>query len=147
MRTGRLLNYNASLQYASAPAQLICFPTTLPQLPILIRRLFSIATLLLATCLSSTSWAEDAKPLNVLLITGVCRHDYRFQAEAIQKVFKDAEVEVNWKIVNEGGNGTDAEIEFYKDPQWAKGFDVVIHNECFADTTKAKYIRSRPYIG
>lgn len=46
-----------------------------------------------------------------------------------------------WKIVREGGTGTRAEISLYDDPNWAKGFDVVVHNECFADTTNHTYIR------
>ena len=41
----------------------------------------------------------------------------------------------------EGGNGTRAELSLYDNPDWAKGFDVVVHNECFADTTNAAYIR------
>jgi hypothetical protein len=41
----------------------------------------------------------------------------------------------------EGGNGTRAEISLYDNPDWAKGFDVVVHNECFADTTNQVYLR------
>ncbi len=85
--------------------------------------------------------AQSSKPLRLLLITGGCCHDYRYQAEAMQRAFKDAEVNAEWKIVHEGGNGTHAEIELYNDPNWAKGFDVVIHNECFADTKNPEYIR------
>jgi uncharacterized protein len=83
----------------------------------------------------------DGKPVRILLVTGGCCHDYRFQAEAMQKAMKDAGVAAEWKIVNEGGSGTDAQIDLYNDPKWADGFDVVIHNECFADTKDADYIR------
>jgi uncharacterized protein len=48
---------------------------------------------------------------------------------------------VEWKIVSDGGKGTKAEIPLYDDPNWAKGFDVVVHNECFADTTNTTYIQ------
>lgn len=49
---------------------------------------------------------------------------------------------VEWKVVMEGGNGTQAKIDLYKNPDWAKPFDVVIHNECFADTDDPEYIRA-----
>src|SRR6185295_19063428 len=45
------------------------------------------------------------------------------------------------KIVQEGGSGTKAMLPLYDDPNWAKGFDVIVHNECFADTTDTNYIR------
>ncbi len=85
--------------------------------------------------------SDTTKPLRLLLITGGCCHDYRYQAEAMQKAFKDAGVKADWKIVHEGGNGTHAQIALYDNPEWAKGFDVVIHNECFADTKDTDYIR------
>jgi uncharacterized protein len=98
-----------------------------------------VAGLLLATNFASLPAAEQ-KPLRALLITGGCCHNYPFQAQQLTNaVAKLAAVE--WTIVNEGGNGTKAEIPLYDNPDWAKGFDVVVHNECFADTTNAAYIR------
>ncbi|MEO1615111.1 MAG: ThuA domain-containing protein [Planctomycetota bacterium] len=94
---------------------------------------------LLAGPLSSVSAAE---PLRILLITSGCCHDYDYQTKTLQLAFKDAGVETDWTVVNEGGKGTDAEIDFYKDESWAEGFDVCIHNECFAKTSNADYIRS-----
>lgn len=85
--------------------------------------------------------AQAAEPLKVLLITGGCCHDYVYQTQEIQAAFKEHKVEVEWKVVNEGGKGTKAEIDMYNNPDWAKGYDVVIHNECFADTTSEEYIR------
>ena len=46
-----------------------------------------------------------------------------------------------WTIVNDGGSGTKAQIKLYDDPNWAKAYDVVVHNECFADTSDLDYIR------
>ncbi len=83
----------------------------------------------------------SAEPVKILLITGGCCHDYAYQATAIQDSFKEQAVEVEWKIVNEGGTGTEAEIDLYNDPKWAAGYDVVIHNECFANTKSEEYIR------
>ena len=86
--------------------------------------------------------ADEAKPLKVLLITGGCCHDYPFQTMSLQKAAKARKLNVDWTIVDQGGSGTDAQIDFYKNANWAKGFDVVIHNECFAKTTDEDYIKS-----
>lgn len=83
---------------------------------------------------------EDPKPIRALLITGGCCHNYKFQSEALTKgIEKHAPVE--WTVVNEGGNGTRAQIDLYNNPDWASPYDVVVHNECFADTTDPEYIQ------
>src|SRR5436190_11165601 len=85
--------------------------------------------------------AEAGKPIRALLITGGCCHNYTLQSRQLTNaVGKLAAVE--WTVVNEGGNGTKAQIPLYSNPDWAKGFDVVVHNECFADTTDHEYVRS-----
>lgn len=99
--------------------------------------------LLLAASLTSLAAADDAssKPIRALIITGGCCHDYEFQTKAIKQAAADRDVNVKWTVVNDGGNGTDAQIDLYNDANWAEGFDVVIHNECFANTTDTDYIR------
>ena len=101
---------------------------------------FLIATLLLG----SASAGDDPKdrPIRALLITGGCCHDYPFQARQLIQAAKKRDLDVDWTIVNEGGRGTSAQIDLYKDPNWATGYDVIVHNECFASTTDADYIRS-----
>jgi uncharacterized protein len=80
-------------------------------------------------------------PIKAMIVTGGCCHDYRFQSEAIMKAFQESNVNVEWTVIHQGGTGTEAEIDLYDDPKWADGFDVVIHNECFANTKNADYIR------
>jgi type 1 glutamine amidotransferase len=83
---------------------------------------------------------SSKKPLRALLITGGCCHNYSLQSQQLTNaVAKLAKVE--WKIVNEGGTGTKAMLSLYDDADWAKNYDVVVHNECFADTTDTNYIR------
>lgn len=79
--------------------------------------------------------------LNVLLITGGCYHDYDFQTKQLKAAFRREKVDVSWKVVTVGCVGTKHQIDLYDDPKWAEGFDVVIHNECFADTSDPEYIR------
>jgi type 1 glutamine amidotransferase len=106
------------------------------------KTVFTFTFLLLAT-LSPFVAAEDASstPIQALIITGGCCHDYDFQTKAIKQAATDRNVKVDWTVVKDGGNGTDAQIDLYDNPNWAKGFDVVIHNECFANTMDPDYIR------
>ena len=84
--------------------------------------------------------ARSGKPLRILLITGGCCHNYAFQSQALTNAVARLAV-AEWTVVNEGGNGTKAQIPLYDDPNWAKGYDLVVHNECFADTQDHDYIR------
>jgi len=85
---------------------------------------------------------EAAAPIKALLVTGGCCHDYPFQTRQYMQAAKDRGVDVEWTVVMDGGTGTSAEIDLYKDPDWAEGYDVVVHNECFANTANPDYIRS-----
>jgi len=89
----------------------------------------------------SDDQADAAKKIRVLLVTGGCCHDYAFQTKAMQLAASKRGLRVEWTVVNEGGKGTKAKIGLYDKPGWAKGFDVVVHNECFANTTDEAYIR------
>src|SRR5215213_6610797 len=87
------------------------------------------------------SKGSSKAPLRVLLVTGGCCHNYKLQSEMLTNaVGRMSSTGAEWKIVDEGGSGTRAQISLYDDPNWAKGFDVVIHNECFADTADTNYI-------
>ncbi len=82
----------------------------------------------------------EGKPIKALLVTGGCCHDYKFQTKALTMA-SEARAPIEWTIVNKGGRGTHAEIDLYDDPNWAKPYDVVVHNECFAKTKNPDYIR------
>ena len=111
------------------------------------RFFFSIVFLLVAAAQApAQSQASGAAETNeesikILLITSGCCHDYDFQTKAMQLALKKHGVAANWDIVNEGGKGTSAQIDLYNDNNWAEGYDLVIHNECFANTTDTDYIK------
>jgi uncharacterized protein len=48
---------------------------------------------------------------------------------------------VTWTIVQGGKERTD-QLDLYKKPDWAKGFDVVLHNECFGHVVDVPYVES-----
>lgn len=82
----------------------------------------------------------SGKKLKALIITGGCCHNYPFQSTAMTTAI-EKQVNVEFTVINEGGKGTRAQIPFYDDPKWAEPYDVIIHNECFADTVDPDYIR------
>jgi uncharacterized protein len=85
--------------------------------------------------------AQEVKPIKALLITGGPYHDYQAQKVALAEgISKRTNVE--WTIYHEGDKGgTKYKLPIYEKEDWAKGFDVVIHNECFADVTDQAFIR------
>lgn len=105
-----------------------------------ILRALSIAGLMAAAASSFAADAKSGKPLRALLVTGGCCHNYPLQSAALTNAVAKL-ASVQWTVVNEGGSGTKAMIALYDKPDWANGYDVVVHNECFADTTDPGYIR------
>ena len=75
--------------------------------------------------------AEPPRPLRALLITGGCCHDYDRQKLILTRGL-NARVNIEWTVVHQGGTTTDTKIPVYADDNWAEGFDIVVHNECFA---------------
>lgn len=72
------------------------------------------------------------RPVRALLICGGCCHDYDSQKNLLAKGLAErAWIDVT--VVHQGGSATNAKIPFYEQADWAKGFDVVLHDECFAD--------------
>ena len=86
--------------------------------------------------------ADAPRPLRALYVTGGCCHDYNAEKRIITEGVS-ARAPVEWTIVQEGGSGTkrkDIEKSLYQNPDWAKGFDVVMHNECFADDADLDFV-------
>ena len=111
---------------------------TLRKLLLSLLLMVSIINIVIAQT-TSDDVLKPKKQLKILLVTGGCCHNYTFQTQAIKDAvnkYKQAE----WTVVNEGGNGTSATISLYDNPNWAKGYNVVVHNECFADTKDPAYI-------
>lgn len=110
-------------------------------------RIYLLILSLLLVGLGLAQTAEESKkklaggnPLQVLLITGGCCHNYLFQSLALTTGV-EKRVNAEFTVVNEGGTGTRGKIDLYNNPDWAKPYDVVVHNECFAATDDPEYIR------
>ena len=102
---------------------------------------------LIATLLATPAIAADAvKPLRVLMVTGGCCHDYESQ----KKILSDgisARANVEWTIVHEGKERTDR-VSIYAKANWAEGFDIVLHNECYGAIEDVPYVEriARPHF-
>jgi type 1 glutamine amidotransferase len=90
--------------------------------------------------LGSTFASRAAEPLRALLITGGCCHDYEAQKKTLTEGI-GARANVTWTIVHEGDNDARThEFSIYKKSDWAKGFDVVVHNECSGQVTNIAWV-------
>ena len=111
---------------------------TVPVIQSSIRTMRTTTTLLLTSFLALLSFtlpvsaADTPKPLKVLLVTGGCCHDYAKQKDILKKgieVRANAQVD----IIYVADDSTRPRLPIYGHPDYAKGYDVVIHDECAAD--------------
>ena len=78
------------------------------------------------------------KPIKALMICGGCCHDYTGQAKVVSEGVS-ARANVQWTIVNFGKGKTDRNPVYQKE-DWAAGYDVVLHNECYGEEKDVAYI-------
>ena len=97
------------------------------------------AMLLVPKADSGESRARAAKPIKALLVTGGGYHDYERQKTILTEGVS-ARANVEWTIVHDSSKEDGHKIPLFEDPKWAEGYDVVVHNECFANITDAAYI-------
>ncbi len=104
-----------------------------------LRVLASVAFLLSLT--TAAAAAPPEKPLKVLLVTGGCCHDYAKQRELL-KAGLEARAHVVVDSIHTDDRSTKARFDIYEKEDWAKGYDVVIHDECSADVKEMPYVRN-----
>jgi hypothetical protein len=89
--------------------------------------------------------APNASPLRALLITGGCCHDYAAQKDILKQgleVRANVVVDVIYAAIPEGGSPTRPPLPIYGNPDYARGYDVVIHDECAADINDPEVIKA-----
>ena len=109
-------------------------------LPILV--LVSLAAFsLTAQDKSKKAKGKKEPAIRALLITGGCCHDYDTQKTILMTGIGER-ANVKWSYVHEQFDGKDHEINIYQDPNWAEGFDVVVHNECYGGVTNDDFVEN-----
>lgn len=95
-----------------------------------------------AACLRAPA---QPKPLKALMIAGGCCHDYPKQKKIVSEGIS-ARANVVWTIVHEGKDRKH-KVSVYDKKNWAEGYDVVVHNECFGGVTDTKFVENiiRPH--
>jgi len=99
------------------------------------KKLLLLPALLTASLVlvSPAARAADApKPLKVMLLTGGCCHDYKKQKD-ILKAGLEARANVVVDQVHVDDSSTKPRLPIYGNPEYAKGYDLIIHDECAAD--------------
>lgn len=103
------------------------------------------AASLTAVALHRAARADDkaaetaARPIRALLVCGGCCHDYARQKDILSKgISARANVEIT---IAYDPDKTDKHLNpVYENDDWAKGYDVVIHDECSAYVTDMKIV-------
>ncbi len=83
--------------------------------------------------------AAEKKPLRALLITGGCCHDYATQKNLIEKGL-EARLNIIVEHIHSPDKSTNPPLPIFGNPDYAKGYDIVIHDECAAAQTDPKVI-------
>jgi len=74
------------------------------------------------------------KAIRALLVIGGGFHDYNRQKDLLPQGVADR-ANVEWTVAYDADTAAKHLNSVYENPNWAKGFDVVVHNECSADVT------------
>jgi type 1 glutamine amidotransferase len=83
--------------------------------------------------------AAELRPLRALLVCGGCCHDYPVQKDVLKRGI-EARARVIVETVQQGGVSKESQIPLYANRDWAKGYDVVIHDECFGAVADTNWI-------
>jgi len=95
------------------------------------KRLIILAATAAAVVLRAPA-ADAPKPIRALYIAGGCCHDYAHQKDII-KAGLEARANIVVDIIYSPDTSTKPPLEIFGKPDYAKGYDVVIHHECAAD--------------
>ncbi len=113
-------------------------------------RFFSIRHIVLFLSLAlaaATPLVAAPKPLRVLLIAGGCCHDYAAQKDILKKGLEErANVVVD--IIYSDDTSTHPPLPILGNPDYAKGYDLVIHDECGADINDPTLVKGvlKPHL-
>lgn len=92
----------------------------------------SSLALLVIIGLRAVRAADAPKPLRLLLVCGGCCHDYAAQKDILKKGLEErANVVVD--ILYSPDTSTHPPLAIFGNGDYAKGYDLVIHDECAAD--------------
>jgi hypothetical protein len=107
---------------------------------------FTLSVVLIACALPLRA-ADTPKPIRALLITGGCCHDYANQKEILKKGLEErANIMVDQ--LHSTNSSTRPPLAILGNPDYAKGYDLVIHDECAADISDTNKVEGviKPHL-
>jgi hypothetical protein len=99
-----------------------------------------LAVFFVASLAGRLTAAEKPAPLKALLVIGGCCHDYAAQKD-ILKAGLEARANLIVDIAYSADKNTRPALPILGNPDYAKGYDIVIHDECGADLNDPELIR------
>ena len=90
-------------------------------------------------CHEAGAQGDKVEPIKALLVTGGSSHDYESQKRILPEGIA-ARANVTWTIAHQGGGNRNKKIEIFMSADWADGYDVVAHNQCFGGVKDVPYI-------
>ena len=111
---------------------------------IALARTIAVACFSLTFFVPCSVMAQDANkstppPLKVLLVAGGCCHDYTTQTKLLKEGI-EKRVHANVTVVLSEDKSTKATFGIYESDDWAKSYDVIVHDECSANVTERPYV-------
>lgn len=85
--------------------------------------------ILFGLLLSPGQASAEEKPIRALFICGGCCHDYARQKDIITQGISQR-ANVVWTIAYDPNTSNGHLNPVYDNPDWYKGFDVIVHDEC-----------------
>jgi type 1 glutamine amidotransferase len=83
----------------------------------------------------------EGRPIRALLICGGCCHDYKTQKDILAKgISARVNGGVEWTIAHEGDPDRKHKHSIYTKPEWWKGYDVIVHDECFGHVDDVPFV-------
>ena len=101
---------------------------------------YIILTFFLAVVGFSNEASAEVTPLKILVVNGGCCHDYDKQGPILKEIL-EAKLNAEVTLATSPSKKTDARFKIYEKEDWAKGYDLVIHNECSANVKDKAYVK------
>lgn len=80
-------------------------------------------------------------PIRALLVTGGCSHDYEVRQEILTRGIRERVARpIEWVVRMQGVGESDVRIPLFESAEWAKDYDIVVHDHCFPRVRDTAYV-------
>lgn len=81
------------------------------------------------------------QPIRALLVTGGCSHDYTVRQEILTRGIRERVARpIEWVVRLQGLGESDVRIPLFESAEWAKDYDIVVHDHCFPRVRDTAYV-------